>query len=418
MSLIFNLFISPNGCLQWLWIIDPMLGLWKEAESSYQMSRSNAPIVVGAVGGLALIMLVIVLVWFYMLQCKNSNKNSETGSSDPSTLVTVDWNRRAGSSTVGGPHISGPQEGKQFMLDKLEHATKQFSESNVIGHGSFGLVYKGLLRDGTVIAVKRRPGPSRQEFVEGAYYLSEIRHRNLVSLLGYCQEDGSQMLVYEYLPNGNVCGHLYDTGQGSQLEFKQRLSIALGAAKGLCHLHSLRPPLVHKNFKTANVLVDESFMAKVADAGVSELLERIEDAGPSSRSMDGDVFQDPEKGESRLFSEKSDVYSFGIFLLELITGQEALRINQGSNESLNQWVESLASSDNLVDNRLAGTFTLESMKNLINLASWCMNLAGKVRPKMEMVVTLLDRILENERTMTTVMGEGTATVTLGSQLFT
>ncbi|XP_043708398.1 probable receptor-like protein kinase At1g30570 isoform X2 [Telopea speciosissima] len=383
------------------------------------MSKSYAPIVLGAAGGLALVLLVIVLVWFYMLQCKNSNKNSETGSSDPSTLVTVEWNRQAGSSSVGGPPISGPQEGKQFMLDELEDATKQFSENNVIGHGSFGLVYKGLLRDGTVVAVKRRPGPSRQEFVEEACYLSEIRHRNLASLLGYCQEDGSQMLVYEYLPNGNVCGHLYDTGQGSntKLEFKQRLSIALGAAKGLCHLHSLRPPLVHKNFKTANVLVDENFIAKVADAGVFELLERIEDAGPSSRPMIGNVFQDPEKGELRLFSEMSDVYSFGIFLLELITGQEALRINLRSSESLNQWVESLASSNNLVDCRLAGNFTLEGMKDLINLASWCMNLAGKVRPKMEMVVTELDRILENERTMTTVMGEGTATVTLGSQLF-
>ncbi|KAF8387892.1 hypothetical protein HHK36_026554 [Tetracentron sinense] len=383
-----------------------------------QMSRAYAAIVGGAAGGLALVAIVIGLLWFCMLQCKNfSNKNSETGSSDPSALV--EWNRGVGLSSAGGPPLSGPQGVRQFTLEELKQATKEFRESDLIGNGSFGLVYKGFLHDGTVVAVKRRLGAPRQEFVEEVHYLSHIWHRNLVTLLGYCQEGGSQMLVFEYLPNGSICGHLYDTGQNStQIEFKQRLSIAIGAAKGLCYLHSLTPPLVHKRFKTANVLVDENFIAKVADAGISKLLERIEDAGPSLRVTGGDVFQDPGVGKSGTFDEMSDVYSFGIFLLELITGKEALQINfLGSN--LIHWVETCLASDDLVDRRL-GSFTSEGMKDVIRLTLRCMSLTGIGRPKMDMVVLELDQILEKEMTLTTVMGEGTATFTFttGSQLFT
>ncbi|XP_043699850.1 probable LRR receptor-like serine/threonine-protein kinase At1g69990 [Telopea speciosissima] len=161
-------------------------------------------------------------------------------------------------------------------------------------------------------------------------------------------------------------------------------------------------------------MVDENFMAKVADAGVSKLLERIEEAGPSS-SSDQTWVHLFRIGESRLFSEMSDIYSFGIFLLELITGQEASQINLGYGESLEQWVKSHASSNDLVDRRLADNFTLEGMKDLIKLTSWCVSLE---KLKKEMVVTELDRILEKEMTLTRVMGAGNATVTLGSQLFT
>ncbi|TYI12447.1 hypothetical protein ES332_A09G278500v1 [Gossypium tomentosum] len=298
-----------------------------------------ATIVGGAAGTLALMAVIMGFFWFFK-SCKSfSNRASETGSSDPSTLT--EWNRGVGPSSSAGPSLYGPQGAKEFMLEELEQATKQFAESSLIGYGSFGLVYKGLLRD-VVVAIKRHPGIPRPEFVAGVMYLSEIQHRNLVTLLGYCQEGGSQMLVYEYLPNGSMCNHLYDTGREAptRLEFKQRLSIALGAARGLCHLHGLKPPLIHKNFKTGNVLVDEDFIAKVADAGVSMLLEKIEEASPSYTSS-VNIFRDPEVEVLGSFTETSDVYSFGAFLLELITGQdEAMHINyMGSNESLIQWAE-------------------------------------------------------------------------------
>ncbi|KAI3948073.1 hypothetical protein MKX01_014672 [Papaver californicum] len=383
------------------------------------MAVSVASIIGSVAGGVLLVFIVVVLLWYWLHYKKLSNKNSETGSSDPSALV--EWNR-GGSVSVGGPTLYGPQRARQFKLEELDQATKQFSETNLIGGGSFGLVYTGLLHDGTFAVVKRRSGAPRQEFVEEVFYLSDIQHRNLVTLLGYCQEDGSQMLVYEYLPNDSVCSHLYDNGKESttKLEFKQRLSIALGAAKGLCHLHSLKPPLVHKNFRTANVLVDENFIPKIADAGILRLLEKIEDAGPSSGTANDNAFRDPEVGESRLLSESGDVYSFGVFLLELISGQEVSKISFSvPGESLIKWVESRLGLNSLVDNRLTSNFTSEGMKDLIRLTIGCLNKIGRWRPKMDMVVRELDRILEKEMTQTTVMGTGITTiVTPGSELFT
>uniref|UniRef100_A0A0A9BJM1 non-specific serine/threonine protein kinase n=1 Tax=Arundo donax TaxID=35708 RepID=A0A0A9BJM1_ARUDO len=251
-------------------------------------------------------------------------------------------------------------------------------------------------------------------------WLSEIHHRNIVTLFGYCQEGGLQMLVYEYLPNGSVCGHLYDSGKGSttRLEFKQRLSIAIGAAKGLDYLHSLAPPLIHKDFKTSNVLVDENFIAKVADAGLVRLLRGPEDVG-SSHGFTSSVYQDPEVHSVAQFSESSDVYSFGVFLLELITGKEVARlISPESREPLAHWMETHFSSDELIDPRLGGSFTSESMKELVGLTFQCLNPSSRRRPKMRLIATELDRILETEMSMTTNMGDGTAIVTLGSQLFT
>ncbi|KAJ0979745.1 hypothetical protein J5N97_015219 [Dioscorea zingiberensis] len=377
------------------------------------MSRSFAAIAAAAAGGLALLISGLCFLCFYILKARTlSNKSSETGSSDPSTLGRMS---SAGCGPIGDPHVV-----RRFTLQELEQATKNFDECNYVGKGSFGLVYKGLLLDGIIVAVKRRLGYPMQEFVEEVRSLSEVWHRNLVTFIGYCQEGGFQLLVFEYVPNGSICGHLYDTRQDStvRLEFKQRLAIAIGAAKGLSHLHSQVPPIVHKDFKTSNVLVDENFIAKVADAGIFKLLQRIEDGTPS-RASGGNVFKDPEILESEELSEASDVYSFGVFLLELVTGREATQlIAQEYTGSLAQWVEAHMGINDLIDQRLAGSFTSEGMKRLIRLILQCLNLSGRRRPNMEFIAIELDQILETEMTLTTVMGDGTAIVTLGSQLFT
>ncbi|VAH06855.1 unnamed protein product [Triticum turgidum subsp. durum] len=377
------------------------------------MSLSIAAIAGIAAGGAALLIVVAVVIALWCRARARRNRTSETGSSDPSTLV--EWGK-------GGRSSSAPerQGARQFSLSELAQATNNFSEANLVGAGSFGLVYKGLLFDGSVVAIKRRTGAPRLEFSDEVRRLSEICHRNIVTLIGYCQEGGLQMLVFEYSPNGNVCSHLYDSGKGSmtRLEFKQRLAIAIGAAKGLNHLHSLMPPLIHKNFKTSNVLVDENFIAKVADAGLFRLLRGHEDVG-SSHGFSSSVYQDPEAHSVAQFSESSDVYSFGVFLLELITGREAASLQPPeSRESLAHWLEAHFSSNELIDPRLGGGFTTEGMKEFVGLAFQCLNPSSRRRPKIRLVAAELDRILETEMSLTTIMGDGTAIITLGSQLFT
>ncbi|GJM88404.1 hypothetical protein PR202_ga04462 [Eleusine coracana subsp. coracana] len=349
-----------------------------------RMSLPIAVVIGIAAGGAALLVAAVALaVWCAArLRARRRNRSSDTGSSDPSTQV--EWGKGGRISSLPPEYQGGA---RQFSLEELVQATKNFSEANVVGAGSFGLVYMGLLLDGTVVAIKRRVAAPTLEFAGEVRRISEINHRNIVTLIGYCQEGGLQMLVFEYLPNGSVCGHLYDTGKVStaRLEFKQRLSIAIGAAKGLSHLHGLVPPLIHTDFKTSNVLVDENFIAKVADAGLVRLLKGPGDAGPS-HGFSSSVYQDPEVYSVEQFSESSDVYSFGVFLLELITGKEAaLFISPESREPL---------------------------------AHRCLNPSSRRRPKMRLVATELDRILETEMSMTTFMGDGTAIVTLGSQLFT
>ncbi|KAK4379992.1 hypothetical protein RND71_001854 [Anisodus tanguticus] len=371
---------------------------------------SSLAAIAGGIGGAVLLLGVIFFVCFRAFRNrKNSNKNSDSASSDPSPVVSVEMKRGASF---------GPS--RLFRMEELEKATKHFDESNLIGCGSFGLVFKGLLCEGSVVAIKRRLGTPKQEFTDEVAHLSRIHHRNLVSLLGYCQDSGYSMLVFEYLPNGSMHNHLYDTGRESatKLEFKQRLSIAIGTAKGLSHLHGQHQSIIHGNFKTANVLVDEDFIAKVADAGILKLLEKIDDAGPSGLSS-VNAFRDPEINQIGILCETSDVYSFGVFLLELITGRDASHIDEfGSNQSVLDWVEKELSSEHLVDHRLVGSFTGEAMRDLIKVALRCMSFPGSYRPTMKTVVLDLERILEREIMHTTVLGEGTSTVTLGSQLFT
>ncbi|XP_062207984.1 serine/threonine-protein kinase-like protein ACR4 [Phragmites australis] len=361
------------------------------------MSGILAAALGGAAGGLALVGIVIVVVVLCLRHRRRTSDSSEGSSS--------------------GPALPESQGARCLSLEELGSATRNFSSVNLIGRGMFGDVYKGLIQDGTMVAVKRRHSPPSQEFIQEVNYLSSIRHRNLVNLLGYCQENGIQMLVYEYVPNGSVSTHLHGNSHapGVKLEFKQRLSIAHGAAKGLSHLHSLTPPVIHMNFKTANVLVDEDFVPKVADTGIPGLLDRLGGAGPSSR-ISNDSFLDPRMKESINFSVQSDVYSFGVFLLELVSGRRAV-----SDQSIIQWVQNFQESSDIsaiADNRMTSGFTSESMKELLRLTSWCLNPISEQRPSMSLVEAEIHRIREQEIRLTTVMAEGTPTVTLGSQLFT
>ncbi|ESR60146.1 hypothetical protein CICLE_v10015605mg [Citrus x clementina] len=376
------------------------------------MSVTLAAIFGAAAGAVALMGIIFFLSWFCLYRNRSVSRTSETGSSEPSG--------QAGRNV--GIELS-IREARRFQMEELSLATKNFSDKNLIGEGKFGEVYKGLLQDGMLVAIKKRPGAPTQEFIDEVRFLASIQHRNLVTLLGYCQENNLQFLIYEYIPNGSVSIHLYGPSQVSRqkLEFKHRLSIALGAAKGLAHLHSLSPRVVHKDFKTANVLVDEDFIAKVADAGLRNFLGRTDVVGPSSQVTADEIFLAPEVKEFRRFSEKSDVYSFGVFLLELVSGREASSsLSPDSSQDLVELVQNSRDFSNLLkilDERLWSTFTNEGMEEFIQLIVRCLDPSSERRPSMSDVVTELDRTLDKEMNLTTVMGEGTPTVILGSQLF-
>ncbi|KAH9791565.1 protein kinase domain-containing protein [Citrus sinensis] len=382
------------------------------------MSVTLAAIFGAAAGAVALMGIIFFLSWFCLYRNRSVSRTSETGSSEPSVQRNI--------CIIAGRNVGielSIREARRFQMEELSLATKNFSDKNLIGEGKFGEVYKGLLQDGMLVAIKKRPGAPTQEFIDEVRFLASIQHRNLVTLLGYCQENNLQFLIYEYIPNGSVSIHLYGPSQVSRqkLEFKHRLSIALGAAKGLAHLHSLSPRVVHKDFKTANVLVDEDFIAKVADAGLRNFLGRTDVAGPSSQVTADEIFLASEVKEFRRFSEKSDVYSFGVFLLELVSGREASSsLSPDSSQDLVELVQNSRDFSNLLkilDERLWSTFTNEGMEEFIQLIVRCLDPSSERRPSMSDVVTELDRTLDKEMNLTTVMGEGTPTVTLGSHLF-
>ncbi|KAG6400637.1 hypothetical protein SASPL_137478 [Salvia splendens] len=388
------------------------------------MSTTLAAIIGGAAaGGVALVGILVFTIWYCIFRPRNASRTSDTASSDPSVQV----------GRAVGIEFS-MRDARRFGMDELSAATKNFSDKSLIGQGKFGEVYKGLLHDGILVAIKKRPAPPTHEFVEEFSSMCHSPCSFLFTSDGFNDINMCTVLISTLLKRAFVDRKLHaatelrvyflsGAGQVSQekLEFKHRLQIALGAAKGLAHLHSLSPRLIHKDFKTVNVLVDENFIAKVADAGLRNFLGRFDSAGTSAQVAVDDVFLAPEASEFRRFSDKSDVYSFGVFLLELVSGQEAKELlSSDINHNLVEWLQNLqegGSISTIIDQRLGNSFTTEGMEEFMQLIVQCVNPSSERRSLMSYVVTELDRILEKEMSLTTIMGEGTPVVTLGSQLF-
>ncbi|XXG44650.1 hypothetical protein AAC387_Pa01g4391 [Persea americana] len=379
--------------------------------------KQRLAVIVGAgVGATMLVATVVIIVCFCLMRARRlARRTSDTGSSESSSYV--DGLRGNVSPHVGNLSSSEVQDISQLTLAELRIATSNFSQSNIIGEGGFGLVYKGLLQDGSIVAIKQRFHDPSQYFAQEVQNLGQIRHRHIVKLIGYCQENREQLLVYDYMANGNVGNHLYDS-EGlpiGKLDICRRLSIALGAARGLEFLHILVPPFLHMHFRTCNVLLDENFTAKVADVGLSRFLIGSYRAGPSSGI---DYFCDPELSISNGFSERTDVYSFGVFLLELISGREAVgRAGSVPGQNLIEWAKSTNDLNSFVDPVLRKV-QMEAMQLVMELALQCVEI-GEKRPTMMQIVSTLELIHEREmgHLKTEGLDEEIGVVTLGSELF-
>ncbi|XP_065866569.1 PTI1-like tyrosine-protein kinase At3g15890 [Euphorbia lathyris] len=284
-----------------------------------------------------------------------------------------------------------------FSLKELHAATNNFNYDNKLGEGGFGSVYWGQLWDGSQIAVKRLKVWSNKadmEFAVEVEILARVRHKNLLSLRGYCAEGQERLIVYDYMPNLSLLSHLH--GQHSAeclLDWKRRMNIAIGSAEGICYLHHhATPHIIHRDIKASNVLLDSDFQAQVADFGFAKLIP--DGATHVTTRVKGTLgYLAPEYAMLGKASESCDVYSFGILLLELASGRKPLeKLNTTVKRTITDWALPLASEkkfSEVADPKLNGKFEEEELKRIVIVALVCAHNKPEKRPTMLEVVELL-----------------------------
>ncbi|KAK0598298.1 hypothetical protein LWI29_033444 [Acer saccharum] len=298
------------------------------------------------------------------------------------------------------------------MYKSLEQNKQQFTYSNVLkmtnnferilGKGGFGTVYYGRLDD-TEVAVKMLSQSSAQgfkQFQSEVQLLMRVHHKDLTTLIGFCEEGTNLALIYEYMANGNLGEHLLDSDKDI-LNWETRLRMAVEAAQGLEYLHhGCKPPIIHRDVKSTNILLNDKFQAKLADFGLSRTFTVEGDTHVSTVVAGTPGYLDPEYYRSNRLTEKSDVYSFGVVLLELITGKPIiLKSLDNSNSHISQWVSfNLAKGDirSTVDPRMKGDFNINSVWQAVEIAMVCVSQTSSRRPTMNHVLMELNECLATE----------------------
>eukprot|EP01018_Ginkgo_biloba_P021619 Gb_11801 [translate_table: standard] len=300
---------------------------------------------------------------------------------------------------------SGGKSARIFSSKEVKKATNGFSKDRILGSGGFGEVYKGVLEDGTNVAVKAaKVGNTKgvEQVLNEVRILSQVNHRNLVRLLGCCVEAEQPLMIYEYIPNGTLYDHLH-TPNRMFLDWKTRLNIAFQTAEGLAYLHSAAyTPIYHRDVKSSNILLDDKLNAKVSDFGLSRLAEP--DLTHISTCAQGTLgYLDPEYYRNYQLTDKSDVYSFGVVLLELVTSQKAIDFSRGADD-VNLAVHVLEKSEegkimDIADPLLttnSSQAVLDTIKALAFLALGCLQEKRQDRPTMKEVAEELQYIISIE----------------------
>ncbi|XVE69242.1 hypothetical protein DITRI_Ditri09bG0136600 [Diplodiscus trichospermus] len=294
---------------------------------------------------------------------------------------------------------------KVFTGKEIKKATNNFSSERILGAGGYGEVYKGIVDDGTVVAVKcAKLGNTKgiDQVLNEVRILCQVNHRSLVRLLGCCVELEQPVLVYEFIENGNLLDYLQSLSPGDRalLTWNRRLQIACDAAEGLAYLHSSAvPPIYHRDVKSSNILLDVKLNAKVSDFGLSRLAHT--DMSHVSTCAQGTLgYLDPEYYRNYQLTDKSDVYSFGVVLLELLTSQKAIDFNRDSDDvNLAVYVKRMADEEKLIDvidpilREKASSLELDTMKALGFLALSCLEERRQHRPSMKEVTEEIEYII-------------------------
>ncbi|XP_040987003.1 receptor-like protein kinase THESEUS 1 [Juglans microcarpa x Juglans regia] len=379
--------------------------------------KSNMGIIVGSiVGAAAAVVLVLIGLCYCCLVARKPKTTQQEhpwlplplyGNSQTMTKMSTASQKSGTASCIS---LASSSLGRFFMFQEILDATNKFDENLLLGVGGFGRVYKGTLEDGTKVAVKRGNPRSEQgiaEFRTEIEMLSKLRHRHLVSLIGYCDERSEMILVYEYMANGPLRSHLYGTDL-PPLSWKQRLEICIGAARGLHYLHTgAAQSIIHRDVKTTNILLDENFVAKVADFGLSKTGPALDQTHVSTAVKGSFGYLDPEYFRRQQLTEKSDVYSFGVVLMEVLCTRPALNpVLPREQVNIAEWAMSWQKKgmlDQIMDPNLVGKVNPASLKKFGETAEKCLAEYGVDRPSMGDVLWNLEYALQLEETSSALM---------------
>ncbi|KAK1303465.1 putative receptor-like protein kinase [Acorus calamus] len=359
------------------------------------------PTVIGGVVLLGLLISAVLIVCRRRMSSKKTDPshkwmpNNSHNTSSGLTEETVD-------SVSPNANLS-----IQISLANVKHATNGFDKHLVIGSGGFGKVYKGVLRDGTRVAVKRAARGSEQgfrEFRAEVHLLSRIRHRHLVSLVGYCEERAEMVLVYEFMENGTLKDHLHGSGGDAArarcMSWKQRLEVCIGSARGLHYLHteSSSNAIIHRDVKSSNILLTEDYTAKVSDFGLSREgpLHGKDHVTTAVKGSFG--YFDPEYFRTQRLTTKSDVYSFGVVLLEVLCARPVIDLAlEREQVNLVEWAmrwQRKGSLERVMDPRLVGKVGANSLRKFGETVEGCLAERGEERPSMGDVLWNLEYALQ------------------------
>ncbi|XP_074343552.1 putative leucine-rich repeat receptor-like protein kinase At2g19210 [Apium graveolens] len=348
-------------------------------DKSKKKSNKSIPVIVGSVIG-AVLFLAAILFVIWIVMKRRTFRDRTTGNQTQVYIGDIE------------------QKNRQFTYSEVLSITGNFQK--VLGKGGFGTVYHGSVGSSEVAVKMLSPSSSQgyKEFQTEASVLLSVHHKNLTSLVGYCNEDANMGIIYEFMANRSLDQHLLGKNDGS-LSWEIRLKIAVDAAQGLEYLHhGCKPAIIHRDVKTSNILLNEHFQAKLADFGLSRAYSDEGGTHVSTVVAGTPGYLDPDYYTSGRLTEKSDVFSFGVVLLEMITGQPAILRNEDRTR-ITDWVDSTVKNgdiEQVIDARFRGKYDVNAVWKAVELALACASRNSSNRPTMNVVVTELKECMAIE----------------------